>query len=552
MRAAKQVWPDDFAERYRASGYWRGELLSDMLHRHAAASPERLAVVSPDARWTYAELERRARRIANGLRALGIAPGERVLLHLPNIPEFLAVVFALFDTGIIPVFALPGHRASEITSFANAAEAVAYVIPDVHEGFDYRTLADAARAAVPTLRHVLVVGDPGAHTGLADVERDSPVAEAGGGATRPRSSDVAHMQLSGGSTGLSKLIPRTHDDYLYSVRASAEICRLDERTVFMIVLPVAHNFPMSSPGFLGVLYAGGTVVLSPSPSPDVAFPLIAREGVTWTSLVPPLVHVWLDAAARDRSLLATLEVVQVGGAKLPVEIARRIGPGLGVKLQQVFGMAEGLVNYTRLDDDEETIVTTQGRPISPDDEVRIVDDADNPVPDGEAGNLLTRGPYTIRAYHNADADNARAFTADGFYRTGDIVARNAAGYLVVLGRATDQINRGGEKVSPDEIENHLLAHPSIADAVVVSIPDPYLGERTCAYILPRGDAPRAPALKAWIRGRGLASYKVPDQIVFVDSFPSTNVGKISRKELRAALRAQATQARDTAPRTTPA
>src|SRR5690606_28708737 len=224
--------------------------------------------------------------------------------------------------------------------------------------------------------------------------------------------------------------------------------------------------------------AGGTVVLSPSPRPEDAFPLIAREGVTITAVVPPLVPIWLRAARDTAHDLSSLQVLQVGGAKLAPELARRVGPELGVTLQQVFGMAEGLVNYTRLDDPEDVIIHTQGRPISPDDEIRVVDDDGELLPDGSPGQLLTRGPYTIRGYHNDAEANARAFDEDGFYRTGDLVARSADGYLTVLGRATDQINRGGEKISPAEVEDHLLAHPAIEDAAVVGVADTFLGERS--------------------------------------------------------------------------
>src|SRR5690606_22565729 len=176
---------------------------------------------------------------------------------------------------------------------------------------------------------------------------------------------------------------------------------------------------------------------SPSPAPDVCFALIEQEQVTVTSLVPPLLLLWLEAAPNSQADLSSLKVVQVGGAKLSAEVAKRVRPVLGITLQQVFGMAEGLVNYTRLNDPEDIIVNTQGRPISPDDEILIVDDNGDPVPQGEPGYLLTRGPYTIRAYHNNPAANARSFTEDGYYRSGDIVKMTPEGYLSVQGRAND-------------------------------------------------------------------------------------------------------------------
>lgn len=532
MNLPVQTWPESLAADYRARGYWPGETFAAMLRERAAAHPDRIAVVGGEIRWTYAELLAEAERIAAGFIALGLKPGDRVVVQLPNIPQFLGVIFGLFRARLIPVYALPAHRLTEIAHFAAKSDAVAYVIADRHDGFDYRPLAREVQAASPALRHVVVAGEATEFASLAAMRADPkrlPVEDAA-------PSDVAFLQISGGSTGLSKLIPRTHDDYLYSVRESADISGLTADSVYLAALPAAHNFPMSSPGFLGALHAGGRVVLSPSPSPDVCFPLIAREGVTIAALVPPLALLWMKAAAAASHDLSSLKVLQVGGAKFLPEAARRVRAELGCTLQQVFGMAEGLVNYTRLDDPEDIIVETQGRPISPDDEILILDDAGNPVPEGEPGNLLTRGPYTIRAYHNDPSANARAFTDDGYYRTGDVVRRTPQGYLVVMGRATDHINRAGEKVSAEEIEDHLIAHPQIFDAAVVSIPDAYLGERSCAFVIPDGERPRGPDIKKWMRGRGIADFKVPDQIVLVDDFAVTAAGKVSRRELRASLR----------------
>ncbi|MBD7939843.1 (2,3-dihydroxybenzoyl)adenylate synthase [Brevundimonas guildfordensis] len=532
MIPLQQVWPDDLAALYRAKGYWRGETFSQLLRNRVEAQADAVAVVGMDQRWTYGELLAKAETAAAGFLALGLKPGDRVVVQLPNLPEFLSVIFGLFRAKLIPVYALPAHRSTEIVHFLRRAEASAYVVADRHEGFDYRALARAVQAEVPELRHVVVVGEAEEFASF-DAFRADP-------ASLPTEdadpSDVAFLQISGGSTGLSKLIPRTHDDYLYSVRESAVISKLSSSSVYLTALPAAHNFPMSSPGYLGALYVGATVVMSPSPSPDACFPLIEREGVTITGLVPPLALLWMQAAPRKTHDISSLEVLLVGGAKFLPEAARRVRPELGCTLQQVFGMAEGLVNYTRLDDPETLIVETQGRPISPDDEILIVDDAGAPVAEGEPGNLLTRGPYTIRAYHNEPAANARSFTDDGFYRTGDVVQRTPEGYLVVMGRATDHINRAGEKISAEEVEDHLLAHPAVFDAAVVSVPDDYLGERICAFVIPNGTAPRGVELKAWMRKRDIADFKVPDQIVFVEDFAVTAVGKVSRRELRAALR----------------
>ena len=534
-RAPQQIWPAERAARYRALGYWTGESFAQMLDRVAAAQGAHPAVIAGETRWSYAELRAEAQRLATGFVGLGLRPGDRVLVQLPNRAEFLSVVFGLFWAGLVPVYALPAHRAAEVTHLARKSGARAYVVADRHEGFDYRPLARALRAELPDLTEVVVLGEAEEFTPLRAFDLLSPLPMV---TVDPAA--VAFLQISGGSTGLPKLIPRTHDDYLYSCRASAEICDLTADSIYLAALPVAHNFPMSSPGVMGALCAGATVVMAPNPSPDTAFALIAAERVTITGLVPPLALLWLQAAPGTAHDLSSLEVLQVGGAKFTPEAAARVRPVLGCTLQQVFGMAEGLVNYTRLNDPEAVIIGTQGRPISPEDEVLVLDDAGEPVPEGMPGHLLTRGPYTISAYHDEPAANARSFTPDGYYRTGDIVRRLPGGYLEVQGRASDHINRAGEKISAEEVEDHLLAHPAVFDAAVVSVPDAYLGERICAFVVPMPGAepPKAATLKGFVRARGIAAFKVPDQVVFLPAFETTAVGKVSRKALRAALRDQ--------------
>lgn len=529
----RQVWPPALVARYRAAGYWRGETFPGFLRERAAQFADDVAVVAGDVRLTYAGLWEEAGRIGAGLLAHGLVRGDRVVVQLGNTAAFVSVVCGLFRAGLVPVFALPAHRFAEVSHVLRTAEASAYIAAASYDGFDYRALARELQASLPTLRHVLIEGDAQEFSAVAGLAGDARALP-----PDPDPQSVAFLQLSGGSTGLSKLIPRTHDDYLYSFRASNAICGIDRDSVYLVALPAAHNFPMSSPGFFGALYAGARVVLSPGAGPDTAFPLIARERVTCVGLVPPLALLWAQAAGTTAHDLSSLQVLQVGGAKLVPEAARRVIDGLGCQLQQVFGMAEGLVNYTRLHDPLECVLTTQGRPISPDDEVLVVDDHGHPVAPGEVGHLLTRGPYTIRSYHNDPGANARAFTEDGYYRTGDMVQQLPGGYLVVQGRAGDHINRAGEKIFAEEIEDHLLAHASVFDAAVVSMPDPYLGERSCAFVITRGERPTAASLKAWVRSRGLAAFKVPDQVVFVDAFGTTAVGKVSRRELRAQLRAR--------------
>lgn len=536
-------WPAEDAARYRALGHWRGQTFGAWLSGLVAAYAERTAVVGVSAatgqqvRWSYAELDERAHRLAAGFAGNGIEPGARVLVQLPNVAEYVPVIFGLWRAGALPVFVLPAHRHSELAHFASHSEATAIVTVGEHDRRDFAAEARSVAEEVPSLRRVFVVGSGEFAELEAAAPRDLP---------DPDPEGLAFLQLSGGSTGMSKLIPRTHDDYLYSVRESARICRLRPDSVYLVVLPAAHNYPMSSPGILGALHAGSAVVLSPRPDADTAFALIESEGVTMCGVVPPLAAAWVQAAGRTERDLSTLEVLLVGGAKCARELAERIEPALGCRLQQVFGMAEGLVFYTRLDDPDELVLSTQGRPISLDDEIRVVDPDDpeagsgDVVEPGRAGALLTRGPYTIRGYYRAAEHNATAFTSDGFYRTGDLVRQRPSGHVEVVGRAKEQINRGGEKVAPEEVENHLMAHPGVLDAALVGVADDYLGERTCAYVVPADGAALAEAeVRRFVRERGIAAFKVPDRVVVTAEFPTTGVGKTSKRELRAVLAAQA-------------
>uniref|UniRef100_A0AAU3GL50 (2,3-dihydroxybenzoyl)adenylate synthase n=1 Tax=Streptomyces sp. NBC_01401 TaxID=2903854 RepID=A0AAU3GL50_9ACTN len=537
MNEAQPGWSAAESERYRRAGHWAGVTFGSWLRRWAAARPTGVALVDGDRRWTYAELDAEADRVAHGLRGLGLGRGDRVVVQLPNCAEFVLIWFGLQRLGAIPVHAMPGHRRAEISHLVRTSGATACVIPDLHARFDHRELLRDVRAdqgAGGSLRSVVVVGDPGPHD---DFVRFDELCAAGGEEgpfhddAEIHAGDVALLLLSGGTTGLPKLIPRTHDDYGYNARAGAAVCAFGPGTVYLAVLPVAFNFTLACPGVLGTLFSGGTVVVSPDPSPQTAFALIEREGVTVTSLSPPLVPYWMDEATTGPADISSLAVVQVGGARLPDDLARRLGPSLGVTVQQVFGMAEGLVNLTRLDDPEELICTTQGRPLSPDDEILVVDAEGEPVPAGAPGELLTRGPYTLRGYYRAEAHNRTAFTEDGYYRTGDLVRHLPSGHLVVVGRIKDQINRGGEKIGATEVEELLLTHPSITSAALIGVPDERWGERAVACVTCTGSAPGPRELAALLKEHGLADHKAPDEVVEVGHMPLTAVGKIDKAAL---------------------
>lgn len=532
------AWPPEQARLYRERGYWLDQPLTHILDAQLAAQPEAEAIVCGARRFSYADLDRLSRNLAGRLAARGLGAGDTALVQLSNIAEFYITFFALLRIGVAPVNALYSHRRLEMTDYARQIRPSLLIAARGHELF--RDDAFIEELAPAGLRQVLLVDENDPDRSLAAwLEPGEALPETAG----PTPADqVAFFQLSGGSTGTPKLIPRTHNDYDYSVRASAEICGCSASTRLLCAIPAGHNYALSSPGALGVFHAGGTVVLAGSPDPLTCLPIVAAERVTMVPLVPPAVALWLRAVEEDpsrRAQLDSLELMLVGGASFAEATARRVPEVLGCKLMQVFGMAEGLVNYTRLDDPPELVFATQGRPISPDDEIRVLDEDGAPVPDGTPGALATRGPYTFRGYYRAPEQNAKAFDSDGFYHSGDVVVREN-GYLRVVGRIKDQINRGGEKIAAEEIENLLLRHPDITHVALVAAPDAHLGEKSCAFLVLREGQGKLspPALRRYLLDLGVAEYKLPDRFRQLDALPLTPVGKIDKRRLRDSLTQQ--------------
>ncbi|ODR24147.1 (2,3-dihydroxybenzoyl)adenylate synthase [Mycobacterium gordonae] len=524
------AFPPDRAADYRAAGYWSGRPLGAVLRNAARRWSARLAVIDAAASHTYAELDALADEAAAGFAALPICPGERVLLQLPNSCRFAVALFGLLRAGAIPVMCLPGHRLAELTHFAQISDAVGAVIADTVGGFDYRPMAEQLAAAHPRLRHIVVDGDPGPFLPWSTLAgrtlNTEPVID---------TAAPALMLVSGGTTGLPKLIPRTHDDYVYNATASARLCQMTSADTYLAALPAAHNFPLACPGVLGAMTVGATVVFGDDPSPEAAFATIERHGVTVTALVPALAKLWAQACDWEPVTPESLRLLQVGGSKLEPEDARQVREALCPGLQQVFGMAEGLLNFTRLDDPPEILEQTQGRPLSPADDVRVVDADGVPVGPGGEGELLVRGPYTINGYFRAERDNARAFDPQGFYRSGDLVRLREDGYLVVTGRIKDVICRCGETIGAQDIEEQLLTHPAVWSVAAVPLPDPQLGERLCAAVVFSGKPATLAELNGYLDQRGLASHARLDQLVAFSALPTTAIGKIDKKAIVARL-----------------
>jgi len=528
-------FPPEFAARYRAKGYWQDRSLRETFDQAFQRYADRLAIIDGEQAVTYRELDERATRLAINLLDEGLKPLDRVVVQLPNLVEFAYLYFALQKIGAIPILALPTHRFREMSQFAELSGAAACVTPDRSKDFDYRDLVNRMRRGNPALRMGIILGDtpPGFLSLKELVERPGRTSAAVLKEIAIDPEDPAVFQLSGGTTGIPKLIPRSHNDYIYNSKLASAVTGVAADEIFLDVLPLAHNLPLACPGLHGYLLHGGKFVLSNSTRSEDIFALIERHRVTHIAVVPALLIRLVNDPLITKFDLSSLRVIQSGGQRLQPELRRRTKELIpGVTVQENFGMAEGMLMFVRFDDPEEVRMETVGRPLSPDDEVRLVDDDDKEVAPGEVGELLARGPYTLRGYFGVPEYNARAFTSDGFYRSGDLMRLHPSGNYIVEGRKKDLINRGGEKISAEEIENLILTHPAVQNVACVPMPDPVLGERMCAYVITRaGQSLTLQQLAVYLLEQEIAKHKLPERMEIVDEFPLSPFGKVSKRDL---------------------
>ncbi len=531
-------FPPEFAERYRARGYWQDRPLGEVFAETFARFADRIALVAGQQRISYRQLGERVERLALHLLEGGIKPLDPVVVQLPNVPEFIYLYFALQRIGAIPVMALPAHRYIEISHFVRLTGAVGYALPARLGAEDMVPFAERIREENDSLRLILLHG-PGAAPGFESLagwlETESGLSPDALSGLNIDPSEPACFQLTGGTTGVPKVIPRTHNDYHYNFLVTSGLVGIEPDSALLVVLPIAHNFALASPGVQGFLLRGARLVLTTETGAAQVLPLVARERVTHLELVPALLISWLNDPAIDRHDLSSLRVLNSGGQKLQTEVKRRAKEMIpDCIVQEVFGMAEGLLMFVRLDDPEEVWLETVGRPVCPDDEVKLLDESGRDVAPGEVGEMACRGPYTLRGYFRAPEQNAQDFTSDGFFKTGDLMRLHPSGNYVVEGRRKDLINRGGEKISAEEVENLILSHPAVKNVACVPMPDPVLGERMCAYLVPQTGATVTLAeITAFALEKGIAKFKLPERLELLDELPTSGFGKISKKTLMA-------------------
>lgn len=532
-------FPESFAQRYRERGYWRGQSLAQEFAAVFERYGPRTALIDGARRYTYAQLDALSDNLALNLLALGLKPQDRVVPTLPNVAEFVVLYFALQKLGCIPIAALVTHRYAELSQFVRLSQARCAVYPaSVREQggeFRFAPVIDRVQAEQPCLQLRLVLGEagPGEHSLTELIARPAKLPLSRLRELHIEPTDPCIFQLSGGTTGIPKLIPRTNNDYAYNSKVAAEVAGVDGDAVLLLVLPIAHNLPLACPGIQGFLFNGATVVLHANTRPAEMFALIEQHGVTHIKVVPALLIRLIHDPAIGSARLDSVRQIQSGGQRMQPEVRLRTRELFrNAFVQENFGMSEGLLMFVRRGDDEAVQLETCGRPVCEDDEVRLIDDEGREVPDGEVGELACRGPYTLRGYFGVPEYNARQFTPDGFYRSGDLMRRHASGNYIVEGRKKDLINRGGEKISAEEVENLILMHPAVQNVACVPMPDAAMGEKMCAFVvLKHGATLDLPELVAFLQTHEIARFKLPERLEVLEDFPVSTFGKVSKKAL---------------------
>ena len=520
---------DELIERYQQSGYWGAETFYAILARRAATHPDRVAIVDRGRQITYGELKTRVDRVAAGLGALDIGRGDVVTIQLPNWAEFAYVFFALERLGAVANQIGPDFRSREVDYILRFSESRAFICPASFKSFDYVKMIGELRPGLPDLQAVCVLGGA-AGPGLVSLDA---LVENAAATTAPSAhqgaNDVMRMAFTSGTTGNPKGVIHSHNTTLSTCRTLNTDMRVTEDDVFLVYLPLGLNW-----GYLTLvqaIMAGARVVLLDQFSAAAALDLIRRERVTYIPTAPASIIAMLNHPDLGQSDLSSLRVVITGGASCPIETIREFRARMHGHLIELYGMLEtGFHTYTRLTDDPEAVTGTVGT-VSSGLGIRIIDDAGRDVPPRAEGEIAALGPSVHLGYHKNPTANAELFTADGWFRTGDLGQFDAAGNVKIVGRLKEMINRGGKKFFPREIEEILYTHPKILHAAIVGVPDPRLGERNCLCVIPRaGQQLALDEVVAYLKD-DVATFKLPETIEIFDELPFTPTGKIQRHVL---------------------
>jgi 2,3-dihydroxybenzoate-AMP ligase/mycobactin salicyl-AMP ligase len=524
------------AERYKRLGWWQGLTFGDILDRAADRYPDKEAFVDGVTRLTFSQARDRVNRLAISLMNLGIKPTDRVLVQLPNWNEFVYVYFALQKIGAIDVLLIDRYRPYEINYLIRLTGATTWVLPWKYRKTDYLPIIKEVLKESPQMKNVIFARgeEQRDYLNLEALIESGKLTEKNLSALaqrRPDPMQVAHMGPTGGTTGLPKVVPRTHNDLICSSEHAAKAWEMDSRDTCLLVGPIGHDLTFTK-GFLGsVLTYGKTVFLDSTDLEDICR-TIEKEKVTALVWVPTLARRLVGFEGLANYDLSTLKKMHCGGGASLPDLIKDVREKLGCTFFNGYGGTEGMTTLTRSDDDLETLYTTVGKPTCPYDSYKVLDRDGKELPGGTPGELLIKGPGIFTGYYRNPEENEKMFDKDGYFRTGDVAKIDPKGNVALVGRIKEMINRGGESISAVEVEKLISDHPDVVLVAVVPMPDPEMGERVCAYIQPRpGARLHFNDILSFLKNRKASVLHFPERIEFIDAMPFTKAEKIDKMAL---------------------
>jgi 2,3-dihydroxybenzoate-AMP ligase len=526
------------AEKYTKFRWWSGLTFGDILDRAADIHPEKEAFVDGNTRLTYGEARHKTNKLAIGLTDLGIQPLDRVLVQLPNWNEFVFAYFALQKVGAITVLLIDRYRQFEIDRLISLTGATAWIVASRYEKTDYVPIINDVLKEHPELKHVITVRGEGDQQPFSRLERLIEWAEltednlARLTERRPDPTQVAHMGPTGGTTGAPKIVPRTHNSLITGTEYCSKSWEQSIEDINLIAGPIGHDLTFTK-GFIGsVITLGKVIFLDSTDNKDIC-EAIEREKVTSIIWVPTLGQRLLQYEDLNEYDLSSLKKMHSAGGASHPDLVKDVTEKLTMKFYNGYGGTEGMTTITRTADDLDIICSTVGRPTCPYDTYKVIDKDGNELPPNTQGELVLKGPGVFTGYYQNPEENKKAFTSNGFFRTGDVAKIDEKGYITLTGRIKEMINRGGESISATEIEKLINRHPDVAAVAVIPMPDPVMGERVCAYIQSKsGTQLTFDEIISFLRGQKASVLQLPERIEFIDTMPYTGAQKMDKKSLQ--------------------
>ncbi len=534
------ILPEARIAAEKGRGFWAGRIITDYLDDAVAATPGRTAIAEFNSmtgqatELSYAELDRRSRRIALGLAALGIGPGDVVSFQLPNWWEFVGLVLGAVRIGAIVNPMMPIYREKDLRFMLGLAESRLLVVPRIFRGFDYAAMARTLKGELASLEHILVVGGEGEESFEEILMTRAWEDEMDGNRIfaerRPGPNDVVQLLYTSGTTGEPKGVMHSTNTLTGSLFEYSKRIGLGAEDVVIMGSPFAHQV-----GFLyGIMVAlvhGIELIAFDIWDPAEAARLIEQRGATYTLSSTPFLADLTDLEDLDRYDISSLKAFVCGGAPVPSSLAKRAIKNLKTNIVAAWGMTENsAATITRPEDPDARVYSTDGVAL-PGMEVRVIGDDGQPLPAGEVGALQSKGAANFIGY--LKRPELYAHDEDGWFDTGDLARMDEEGYIRITGRSKDVIIRGGENIPVAEVEDLIYTHPAILDAAIVAMQDERLGERACAFVtLKPGEKMELGELVAFLTDKEMTRTYLPERLEVIEEMPRTASGKIQKFILR--------------------